>query len=109
MRQVAADARAAVRRRPARYSDSYLDIPLAFASGLPESQLVRALSSKDQFEERLRQATPTLRQVLVVPGSLGDRHADRFEFRALRFCVAERFTYATVYRAWATPRLSRRV
>ena len=81
------------------HSEWYLDIPLAFASGLPESQLIRA-SWKDEFEERLRQRTPTL-AVLVVPGTLGDRHADRFHFRALRFCLAERFTYATVYRACA--------
>jgi len=79
------------------HSDWYLDIPLAFASGLPESQLIRA-SWKDDFDQRLRQRTPTL-AVLVAPGFLGDRQADRFDFRTLRFCVAEHYTYATVYRA----------
>ena len=81
------------------HSDWYLDIPLAFASGLPESQLIRA-SWKEDFEDRLRRHTPTL-AVLVVPGYLGDLHADRFDFRTLRFCLAQRYTYATVYRACA--------
>ncbi|MGZ6124746.1 MAG: glycosyltransferase family 39 protein [Myxococcales bacterium] len=82
------------------HSDWYLDIPLAFASGLPEEQLIRA-SWKDDFEDRLRRRKPTL-AVLLVPGSLGDLHADRFQFRDLRFCLARRYTYATVYRACAT-------
>jgi 4-amino-4-deoxy-L-arabinose transferase-like glycosyltransferase len=81
------------------HSDWYLDIPLAFASGLPDEQLIRA-SWKDDFEERLRRHTPTL-AVLLVPGHLGDLRASAFEFRGLRFCLAQRYTYATVYRACA--------
>jgi 4-amino-4-deoxy-L-arabinose transferase-like glycosyltransferase len=79
------------------HSDWYLDIPLAFASGLPDAQLIRG-SWKDDFEDRLRLRTPTL-AVLLVPGYLGDLRADSFQFRDLRFCLAQRYTYATVYRA----------
>ncbi|MGZ6124706.1 MAG: glycosyltransferase family 39 protein [Myxococcales bacterium] len=88
------------------HSAWYLDIPLAFASGLPDAQLIRA-SWKEDFEDRLRRRTPTL-AVLLVPGDLGDLRADRFDFRGLRFCVAQRYTYATAYRVCApgpaTPR-----
>jgi hypothetical protein len=82
------------------HSDWYLDIPLAFASGLPDEQLIRA-SWKEDFEDRLRRHTPTL-AVLLVPGSLGDLRADVFEFRGMRFCLARRYTYATVYRSCAS-------
>lgn len=81
------------------HSDWYLDIPLAFASGLPDEQLIRA-SWKEDFEDRLRRRTPTL-AVLLVPGYLGDLRADLFEFRGLRFCLAQRYTYAAVYRRCA--------
>ena len=79
------------------YSDWYLDIPLAFASGLPDEQLIRARWTAD-FEDRLRRHTPTL-AVLLVPGDLGDLTKDRFDFRGRRFCLAQRYTYATIYRA----------
>ena len=78
------------------HSAWYLDIPLAFASGLPEDRLIRA-SWKDQLEQRLREKTPTL-AVLLVPDFLGDLRGERFEFRGLRFCAIERYTYATIYR-----------
>ena len=78
------------------HSSYYLDIPLAFASRLPERQLLRA-SWKDDFEQRLRLQAPTL-AVLLVPGFLGDRDKDRFDFRGLPFCAVERYTYATIYR-----------
>jgi hypothetical protein len=81
------------------HSDWYLDIPLAFASRLPDEQLIRA-SWKEDFEDRLRRRTPTL-AVLLVPGYLGDLRADLFEFRGLRFCLAQRYPYATVYRGCA--------
>jgi 4-amino-4-deoxy-L-arabinose transferase-like glycosyltransferase len=83
------------------HSAWYLDIPLAFASGLPDEQLIRA-SWQEDFEDRLRRHTPTL-AVLLAPGYLGDLAADRFDFRTLRFCLAQRFTYATVYRSCTRP------
>jgi 4-amino-4-deoxy-L-arabinose transferase-like glycosyltransferase len=77
----------------------YLDIPLAFVSGVPEEQWIRA-AWKEDFEQRLARRTPTL-AVLVVRGSLGDFTEQRFEFRGLSFCAARQFTYATVYRSCA--------
>ena len=82
------------------HSAYYLDIPLAFASGLPEGQFIRA-SWKDDFEARLRRHDPTL-AVLLVPGFLGDLKQDRFQFRGLRFCAVERYAYATIYRRCVT-------
>ena len=84
------------------HSAWYLDIPLAFASGLPESQLIRA-SWKDQLEDRLRRQRPTL-AVLLVPDDLGDLRQPRFEFRGEPFCAVQRYTYATIYRACAPGR-----
>jgi hypothetical protein len=78
------------------HSDWYLDIPLAFASGLPEEQLIRASWTHD-FEDRLARRQPTL-AVLLVPGHLGNLGEDSFRFRDLRFCLAQRYTYATIYR-----------
>ena len=77
-------------------STYYLDIPLAFVSGVPEEQWIRA-AWKGDFEQRLARRTPTL-AVLVVRGSLGDFTRERFDFRELSFCAAAQFTYATVYR-----------
>jgi hypothetical protein len=74
----------------------YLDIPLAFASGLSDEQLIRARWVED-FEQRLARKTPTL-AVLIYQGKLGDPAQDRFRFRSLSFCVQERFVYATIYR-----------
>ncbi len=74
----------------------YLDIPLAFASGLPETKLLR-VRWKDDLERRFPQESPTL-AVLVVRGSVADFRQDRFEFRGVPFCVARRYTYAAVYR-----------
>ena len=42
-------------------------------------------------------ATPTM-AVLIYQGELGDYTQDRFDFRALRFCLEKRFVYASVYR-----------
>jgi 4-amino-4-deoxy-L-arabinose transferase-like glycosyltransferase len=74
----------------------YLDIPLAFATGLPDEQWIRAAWAGD-FEDRLRRRKPTL-AALIYQGKLGDFTRSRFEFRGLSFCAARRFTYATVYR-----------
>ena len=86
-------------------STYYLDIPLAFVSGVPEDQWIRA-AWKGDFEERLARRTPTL-AVLVVRGSLGDYTRERFDFRRLEFCSAQRFTYATVYRTCAPGHIAR--
>ena len=80
----------------------YLDIPLVFASGLPEEKLLRA-RWPDDFERRFPHNPPTL-AVLVASGRLADYHQERFEFRGLPFCAAERYPYATVYRACARGR-----
>jgi hypothetical protein len=74
----------------------YLDIPLAFAAGLPEEQLIRVRWT-DDFEQRLARRKPTL-AVLLYQGKLGDWTQDRFDFRGLRFCLQQRFVYAAVYR-----------
>jgi len=78
---------------------SYLDITLAFAAGLPEERWIR-VSWKDGFEQRLARHTPTF-AVLLDRGPLGDFTRDRFDFGGLRFCAAQRYTYATVYRSCA--------
>jgi 4-amino-4-deoxy-L-arabinose transferase-like glycosyltransferase len=80
-------------------SPYYLDITLAFAAGLPEERWIR-LSWKEGFEQRLARHAPTF-TVLLVGGPLGDFTRDRFDFRGLRFCAAQRYTYATVYRSCA--------
>jgi hypothetical protein len=82
------------------HSAWYLDIPLVFASGLPEEKLLRA-RWKDDVERRLPEHPPTL-AVLVVAGSLGDFRRERFDFRGTPFCAAQRYLYATVYRACGT-------
>jgi 4-amino-4-deoxy-L-arabinose transferase-like glycosyltransferase len=83
-------------------STYYLDIPLVFASGLPEPKLLRARWRED-FERRLAERAPTL-AVLVEHGRVADFRQERFEFRGLPFCAAERYTYATVYRGCAPAR-----
>jgi len=84
----------------------YLDIPLAFESGLPESRLVRR--AWDNFEERLTQTPPTM-AVLIYQGRLQTTFgaagavetADRFEFRGTPFCAEAKFVYASIYRRCA--------
>jgi 4-amino-4-deoxy-L-arabinose transferase-like glycosyltransferase len=84
----------------------YLDIPLAFESGLPESRLVRR--AWDNFEERLTQTPPTM-AVLIYQGKLQTTSgaagavetADRFEFRGTPFCAEAKFVYASIYRRCA--------
>ena len=78
-------------------SPYYLDITLAFAASLPEERWIR-VSWKEDFEQRLARHTPAF-AVLIVRGPLGDFTRDRFDFRGLRFCAAQRYTYATVYRS----------
>ena len=75
----------------------YLDIALAFASGLPESRLLRVRWT-DDVARRLPQHPPTL-AVAVVRGHLADPGETRFDFRGTTFCATQRYTYATVYRA----------
>jgi hypothetical protein len=82
-------------------SSYYLDIPLAFAAGLPESKLLR-VRWKEDFEQRLPLHAPTV-AVLIEHGRLGDFRKERFDFRGLSFCAAQRYTYATVYRRCAPP------
>ena len=79
----------------------YLDIPLAFAAGLPDAQWIRAAWKVD-FEARLRRRKPTL-AALIYEGKLGDFRQSRFQFRGLSFCAARQFTYATVYRRCPAP------
>jgi dolichyl-phosphate-mannose-protein mannosyltransferase len=86
----------------------YLDIPLAFASGLPEERIVR-LRWPD-FDDRLARRPPTL-ALLLYQGGLrwakgaegAIEGADAFTFRDLRFCAAERFVYAAIYRRCDAP------
>lgn len=86
----------------------YLDIPLAFASGLPDDRIAR-LRWPD-FSERLTRTPPTL-AVLLYQGKLewepgaetASASSDTFAFRSLRFCLATRFVYATIYRRCDIP------
>jgi 4-amino-4-deoxy-L-arabinose transferase-like glycosyltransferase len=86
----------------------YLDIPLAFASGLPEPRIAR-LRWPD-FADRLARTPPTLAVLLYQgklrwePGAEGaSEESDSFTVRNLRFCLAQRFVYATVYRRCDLP------
>lgn len=74
----------------------YLDIPLAFAANLPERHWIRK-GWRDDYERLLAEHQPTM-AVLLYQGELGDYTKDTFDFRGLRFCLARRFTYASVYR-----------
>jgi hypothetical protein len=86
----------------------YLDIPLAFASGLPEQRIAR-LRWPD-FADRLARTPPTL-AVLLYQGKLrwepgaenASADSDAFAVRNLRFCIAERFVYASLYRRCDLP------
>lgn len=86
----------------------YLDIPLEFSSGMPDDRIVR-LRWPD-FDERIVRTPPTL-AVLLYQGRLrwekggegASEESDEFPFRGLRFCRAERFVYATIYRRCDAP------
>jgi 4-amino-4-deoxy-L-arabinose transferase-like glycosyltransferase len=73
----------------------YLDVPLVLAANLPDQQWIRASWTND-FEFRLSRRTPTL-AVLLYQGKLGDWTRDEFDFRGQKFCLRERYVYATVY------------
>ena len=81
----------------------YLDIVLAFETGLPEAQLVRY--RWPDFEEKLVRTAPTM-AVLLEGGSLfaavgaegAHLGAARFSLRGTQFCAARQFVYASVYR-----------
>src|SRR6202171_4095607 len=74
----------------------YADITLAFASGLPQKQLLR-LRWTDDFERRFPREPPTL-AVAFDQGKLGVSDKDRFDFRGQSFCRQARFLYASIYR-----------
>ena len=79
----------------------YLDVPLAFAAGLPDHSWIRKSWTVD-YEERLKRHDPTL-AVLIYQGELqyvvhADETAERFTFRGLKFCREAQFVYATVFR-----------
>jgi 4-amino-4-deoxy-L-arabinose transferase-like glycosyltransferase len=86
----------------------YLDIPLAFSSGLPDERIAR-LRWPD-FDDRLARTPPTL-AVLLYQGKLrwengaegATEETDAFTFRNLRFCIVQRFIYATIYRRCDLP------
>jgi hypothetical protein len=81
----------------------YLDIPLAFASGLPDERIDR-LRWPD-FVERIARTPPTL-ALLLYQGTLRDtkgaegasEDSESFAFRGMRFCRVEKFVYASIYR-----------
>jgi 4-amino-4-deoxy-L-arabinose transferase-like glycosyltransferase len=86
----------------------YLDIPLAFSSGMPDDRIAR-LRWPD-FDDRIARTPPTL-AVLLYQGRLrwekdgaeASEDSDEFAYRGLRFCRAERFVYATIYRRCDVP------
>lgn len=86
----------------------YLDIPLAFASGLPDERIAR-LRWPD-FAEHVARAPPTL-ALLLYQGKLewepGAENANAasgaFAYRGMRFCLVERFVYASIYRRCDVP------
>jgi 4-amino-4-deoxy-L-arabinose transferase-like glycosyltransferase len=85
------------------YAWHYLDIPLAFSSGLPDGRIAR-LRWPD-FQDRIVRTPPTL-AVLLYQGRLrwekgaenAGEDSDEFAYRGLRFCKVQRFVYATIYR-----------
>ena len=86
----------------------YLDIPLAFASGVSEDRIVR-LRWPD-FDDHLARRPPTLALVLYqgalryTKGAEGaTEESDSFAFRSIRFCRAAKFVYASVYRRCDAP------
>jgi 4-amino-4-deoxy-L-arabinose transferase-like glycosyltransferase len=81
----------------------YLDIPLAFATGIPDDRIDR-LRWPD-FDERLARRPPTLALLLYqgtlrhVKGAEGaSEESETFRFHDWRFCRVERFVYASIYR-----------
>jgi hypothetical protein len=81
----------------------YLDIPIAFESGLPESQLIRR--AYDNFDEKLGQVGPPRWAVVISEGLLSSTQgaagatwgAERFGFRGLHYCRVEKFAYSAVF------------
>jgi Dolichyl-phosphate-mannose-protein mannosyltransferase len=81
----------------------YLDIPLAFATDFPESRLVRYRWG--DHAARFDREQPTI-AILLYQGVLrydpdardATEESDRFAYRGVRYCLAARFVYATVYR-----------
>jgi len=81
----------------------YLDIPLAFAAGVPDERIDR-LRWPD-FDDRLARTPPTL-ALLLYQGRLrytdgaegASEEAESFAFRGMRFCRIEKFVYASIYR-----------
>ena len=90
----------------------YLDIPLAFASGLPDERIARLRWA--DFDERLAQHPPTL-ALLLYQGALryvkgaeaASEESESFRFREWRFCRVERFVYASIYRRCDSPAAAR--
>jgi 4-amino-4-deoxy-L-arabinose transferase-like glycosyltransferase len=82
----------------------YLDIPIAFESGLPEEQLIRR--SYDNFDQKLAQVGPPQWAVVISEGLLTSTkgaegatwEAERFGFRGLHYCRVERFAYSSVFK-----------
>jgi hypothetical protein len=77
-------------------SEYYLDILIAFETRLRDEQWIRAAWT-DDFEQRWQRLDPSW-AVLIDRGSLGDWTKDRFDYRGKHFCLAQRFTYAGIYR-----------
>ena len=81
----------------------YLDIPIAFESGLPEEQLVRR--SYDNFDQKLAQVGPPRWAVVISEGLLTTTkgaegatwEAGRFRFRGTNYCRVEKFAYTAVF------------
>ncbi|HWE24294.1 MAG TPA: glycosyltransferase family 39 protein [Myxococcales bacterium] len=81
----------------------YLDIPLAFASGIPDDRIAR-LRWRD-FDERLDRRPATL-ALLLYQGTLrstkgaesATEESESFRYREWRFCRVEKFVYASIYR-----------
>jgi 4-amino-4-deoxy-L-arabinose transferase-like glycosyltransferase len=90
----------------------YLDIPLAFASGIPDDRIDRLRWS--DFDDHLARRPPTL-ALLLYQGALryvkgaenATEESESFAFRGLRFCRLERFVYASIYRRCDTAAAAR--
>jgi hypothetical protein len=103
--------RANAKSRDAVLLDSawhYLDIPLAFATDFPESRLVRY--RWEDHAARFDREQPAI-AVLLYQGVIRDdpdardatEESDRFAYRGVRYCLAARFVYASVYRRCEGP------
>lgn len=90
---------------------NYLEIPLVFASDLPESRVIRR--AYDNFDAKLAQTPPTLAVTIYqgnlrfTPGVTGldtrpmpeaIEAADRFTLRGVEFCAAQKWVFVSVYR-----------